>query len=250
MSEYRESDILRRLRARLAEHSGKKPGDYDSRWQEALDSVVSQILSREDFAYDPETDPLFHQYRDRYVGLGRLAMEDTLGQAAKLTGGYGNSHAQLAGQQAYESHLQGLFDKLPELTELALERYRLQGDGLHQRYGILSDLEKGDYSRYRDSYGLWEEERDYLTDRFDAERDFDYGAHRDGVEDSQWQQEFDEDLRRFNFKNKLGQFAPKPASGGSGSGGSGKTPGNTPEDSVTKPEKKRTKSNAALRRTQ
>lgn len=250
---YEESDLLRALRQKLADHTGKKPGGYDPSWQEALDEVVSQILSREDFQYDASLDPLFQQYQDRYGNLGQRAMMDTLGKTAALTGGYGNSYAQLAGQQAYDSQLQGLYDRVPELYNLALERYKLQGDALSGRYDLLSGLEKGEYDRYRDSLSQWQSERDYLTGRVDAQQEQDYGAHRDAVKDSQWQQEFDEKLRQFNFKNKLGEFAPTPVPGGGGGGGRGgrgKKPAQEPEDSVTKPEKKRTKTNSALRQKQ
>lgn len=246
MSQYTESDLLRSLRRQLAEHAAKAPGEYDSRWQESLDSLVQQILEQEDFAYDPMTDPLFQRYQDRAVNLGRRSMMDTLGQTAALTGGYGNSYAQQAAQQAYDSQLQGLYDRLPELYNLALDRYRLGSDALYGRYDLLSGLEKDSYSRYQAGLNRWEGERDYLTGRVDAERDFDYGAHRDQVSDEQWQREFDEQLRQFNFKNKLGEFAPQsvPVSS-SGSGGS--SPAAKP---MTKPEKKRSQLNKTLRNNQ
>jgi len=237
VSAYTESETLRQLRRQLAEHTAAGPGAYDSRWQEALDDVVSRILNREDFSYDPERDPLFQQYQDRYMDLGQRAMLDTLGQAAKLTGGYGNSHAQLAGQQAYNTQLQGLYDQLPELYHLAMETYQLQGDGLRDRYDLLSGLEGTDYSRYRDGVDRWEGERGYLTGRLDKERDFDYGAYRDGVADDHWQQQFDEKQRQFNFKNGLGEFAVKPVSGRGGSGGGIGSSGG--KDSMTKQEKRR-----------
>lgn len=48
---------------------------------------------------------LFDQYADYYKRQGMLAMEDTVGRAASLTGGYGNSYAEVAGNQAYDSHI-------------------------------------------------------------------------------------------------------------------------------------------------
>ena len=48
---------------------------------------------------------LFDQYADYYKRQGMLAMEDTVGRAAALTGGYGNSYAEVAGNQAYGSHI-------------------------------------------------------------------------------------------------------------------------------------------------
>ena len=58
-------------------------------WDEALQAY----LNREDFQYDVNADALYQQYKDRYVELGKDAMEDTMGQAAALTGGYGSSYA-------------------------------------------------------------------------------------------------------------------------------------------------------------
>ena len=48
---------------------------------------------------------LFDQYADYYKRQGMLAMEDTVGRASALTGGYGNSYAEVAGNQAYDSHI-------------------------------------------------------------------------------------------------------------------------------------------------
>lgn len=48
---------------------------------------------------------LFDQYADYYKRQGMLAMEDTIGRAASKTGGYGNSYAEVAGNQAYDSHI-------------------------------------------------------------------------------------------------------------------------------------------------
>ena len=159
--------------------------------------------------------------------MGRQAMADTLGKAASLTGGYGNSHAQIASQQVYGSYLQGLYDRIPELYDLALQRYDREGQGLKDRYGLLQDLEDSDYDRYLDGLDAWTGERSYLQGLYDDALGFDYGAYRDAIGDDQWQQEFDEALRQFNFKNKLGEFAPTGSShshGGKGAGEGEKEP--------------------------
>ena len=143
-----------------------------------------------------------------------LFRSDTMGQAAKLTGGYGNSNAQMVGQQAYQGYLQGLTDKIPELAQLAHQRYAQQGQDLYQKYGLLSGQEQQDYGR-------WSGERDWLYNMYNTERGFDYGQYRDTVGDDQWKAQFDEDLRRFNFANKLGEFAPVASAGRGGGGGSG-----------------------------
>ena len=127
----------------------KNAGAYSSQWQQKLDAAMDQILKRQGFSYDPNGDALYQQYKDRYIQGGRMAMMDTLGQAAALTGGYGNSYAQGAGQQAYQSYLQGLNDKIPELYQLALERYDREGEGLYRNYSLLGEREEQDFSRYQ-----------------------------------------------------------------------------------------------------
>lgn len=205
---YEENERIQKLRQQLEDHAQKHPGDYVSRWQPQLEDAVKNLLNREAFQFDLNGDALWQHYEDRYVNLGRQAMADTLGKTTALTGGYGNSHAQIASQQAYGSYLQGLYDRIPELYDLALKRYDREGQGLKDRYGLLSSLEDADYGRYRQGLEDWAGERSYLQGLYDSARDFDYGAYRDAIGDDQWQQEFDEALRQFNFENGLEEFAP------------------------------------------
>ena len=216
--EYTESDSVKKFREQMEAHAGLKPADYVSKWQPQIDSTMNDILNRKDFTYDVNADALYQQYKDRYVNLGQKAMMDTMGQAAQLTGGYGNSYAQMAGQQAYQGYLQGLTDKIPELHQLALARYNQQGQDLYSRYGLLSGQEQADFGRWQSGYNQWLSERDYLAGRFDTERGYDYGQYRDAVADDQWKANFDEDLRRYNLAH--------PAVSSSGGGGSYYSSGN------------------------
>ena len=145
-------------------------------------------------------------------------MMDTMGQAAALTGGYGNSYAQSAAQQTYQGYLQGLNDVMPELYQLALETYDRQNQNLLNQYGAIADREALDYGRYTDNYGLWADQRDYLSSQYDTERGFDYTQYRDLVEDDQWIAQFEEDIRRYEEK----KAASSSRGSGSGSGGSKK----------------------------
>lgn len=121
---------------------------FSSKWTQQLNNSVDSILNRKDFNYDVNGDALYQQYKDRYMQGGQVAMMDTLGQAATLTGGYGNSYAQMAGQQAYQGYLQGLNDKIPELYQLALDKYDREGDNLYKQYSMLGAQEDKDYDRY------------------------------------------------------------------------------------------------------
>ena len=45
--------------------------------------------------------------------------------------------------------------------------------------------------------------------------------HRDSVSDDQWKAQFDEDIRRFDYANKLGEFATTGGGGGGDDYGGG-----------------------------
>ena len=137
------------LRSQMAQ-----PGGYKSQWQTQLDDTMNRIMNREKFSYDLNGDALWKQYKDQYTTGGKLAMMDTMGQAAQLTGGYGNSYAQGVGQQAYQGYMQGLTDKIPELYQLALDQYDREGNAMLQQYGLLQDAEAMDYGRFQDNMAL------------------------------------------------------------------------------------------------
>lgn len=72
-----------------------------------MEDLLRQMESREAFSYDPSRDEMFRRYARLYQRQGQTAMEDTLGQAAGLTGGYDSSYARQAGQQEYNRYMQG-----------------------------------------------------------------------------------------------------------------------------------------------
>ena len=226
---YKPSDTVEQAEQLLNQQLSQKPGEYQSTWQEQLNATLQQILNREKFSYDLNGDALYQQYKDQYTTKGQMAMMDTMGQAQAMTGGYGNSYAQSAGQQAYQGYLQDLNNKVPELYQLAMNKYQMEEDSMYNKAALMAQQEEMDYGRYRDQLGDWQTERDYLTGRYDTERDYDYGkwadnrdydyqVGRDKVSDEQWQAEFDEAKRQFDQ-----QYALKTASssgGGSSGGGS------------------------------
>lgn len=240
--EYLENNRVRKLATDLSAYEKQQPSKWSGgTYGKSVDAALQKILKRDKFQYDVNGDALYQQYKDRYVQQGKQAMMDTMGQAAALTGGYGNSYAQQVGQQTYQGYLQGLNDKVPELYQLALDRYNQEGTDLMNRYSLLADRSDKEYSRYRDSVSDWQTQRDYLANRYNNERNFDYTGFRDRVSDEQWQKNFDEALRQYNenlaeqkrqydatmAENKRqfdAQMAYKASSGGgggsSGSGGS------------------------------
>lgn len=177
--EYQQSDAVTKAQEMLQNQLSNKPGQYTSQWQSQLNDVMDKILNREKFTYDLNGDALYKQYKDQYTNQGKMAIMDTMGQAAAMTGGYGNSYAQNVGQQAYQGYLQQLNDKIPELYNLALSKYQMEGDDLSRQYSMLGTKENQDYSRYRDKVSDYNTELSRLQNAYDNERSFDYGQFAD-----------------------------------------------------------------------
>lgn len=95
-----------------------------------IDSLARQIANREPFSYNPASDAAYKYYADRYRQQGKLAMQDTIGQATQLSGGYDNSYANTVGQQQYNAYLRELNDVIPSLKSAALDAYNTDGNNL------------------------------------------------------------------------------------------------------------------------
>ncbi len=237
--DYVESDRVRKLADQLSRINDTKPGEWTGgQYGGQVQDLLKKIQNREKFSYDLNSDALYQQYKDKYVQQGKQAMQDTMGQAAALTGGYGSTYSQSAGQQQYNAYLQSLGDVVPELYQMALNRYQMEGDDLKTQYGLLSDQYQQEYSQYRDLLSSWQADRDYLSGRYDSERSMDYGRYtgdrdlayqdyRAAIADDQWRQQYLESIRQFDAQQALAreqfdwqkaQAAAKASSGG-GSGG-------------------------------
>ena len=129
------------------------PG-YKSKYTGQINEIYNKIANREPFTYNVNDDALYQQMKDQYIRGGQMAMMDTMGQAQAMTGGYGNSYAQSAGQNAYQNYLSGLNEQVPELYQIALNNYLTQGDQMAQQYSMLLDQEATDYNRYQDQMSL------------------------------------------------------------------------------------------------
>lgn len=271
---YTPSESVKQAQDKLNQHTQNKPGAYTSQWQTSLNDTLNKILNREKFTYDLNADVLYNQYKNQANTQGMQAMMNTMGQAQAMTGGYGNSYAQTAGQQTYQGYMQQLNDRIPELYQLALNQYNQEGENLYNQYGLFADRENQDYGRYRDQMSDYNTELARLTEdsRYMSEQDYNryldnynmaYGKYRDSVSDwqnavdradnnywnlynrdyskyaddlnlqyqqaqdalaqQQWQAEFDEAVRQFNFKNGITTGAAGGTGGGTGTGtGNGK----------------------------
>lgn len=235
---YTPSQEVQDAYTRLQQIASGKPGEYQSQWQDTINQLYGQMQGRDPFSYDAAKDPLYLQYRALYAQQGRNAMMDTMGQAAGLTGGYGSTYSQNAGQQAYDSYLQQLNEVVPELAEAAYTRYQNEGDELYRQYQLAKANEESDYSRYRDTVSDWENERSDARTAYDSAYNKDYGQYSDAVsraytlgqmENSDYWQQVQMDYQKERDKvadeqwQKQYDLSRSSRSSGGGSGGSSKS---------------------------
>ena len=184
----------------LQEAMGKTP-QYGSQYDAQIQSLYEQIIGRKPFKYDQNTDPLYQQYKQDYIRDGQMAMRDTMGQAAGLTGGYGSSYAQAVGQQQYDQYLQKLGDVLPETYGMALDAYKTEGDQLNQQLATTTALEQADYQKYLDALKQHNTDVGFLAQQAETA----YG-HMTDAEQQAYKQQMDQYELQHDYYNQLLQL--------------------------------------------
>ena len=159
---------------------------FQSSYSDAVKENLNKAINREPFSYDVNSDKLFSQYKTSYENAGKKAMQDTVGNSAILSGGYANSYGVTAGQQAYNDYMTKLSDKVPELEQIAYNRYRDEENSAYNRLNALLAMENTEYDRYRDS----------VQDRYN-DRDFNYKVEQDKLAQSN----IDRDYNRNVYEN-------------------------------------------------
>lgn len=173
----------------VAKQDTFKVPEYVSRYNDDIAARTQQYLNRPAFSYNYQTDPLYQQYAEAYTRNGQRAMQDTVGNIAARTGGLASSYAGTAGQGAYNTYMQQLNDKIPELQQLAYQMYRDEGNKQLSDINLLQQLENTNRS-------------DFVTDRnfgfnaFADNRDTRSAQNRFAVGDGQWKQQWDYSLGR------------------------------------------------------
>ena len=179
---YKPSESVTNYQNQLAQMEAAKPQGYNSKYAPQMDDLLKQITNPEDFKYEFNGDEMFKYYADLYGENARQASMNAMGQAAALTGGYGNSYAQQVGQQAYQEQMRSLYDRGMELQNAAYQRYRDKLAGQQTAYNYLSAADEAAYGRSRDELGDWQNERNYLAGQAAAEREFDYGQYANDLQ--------------------------------------------------------------------
>ena len=124
-------------------------GTFDWDKQGEYDKLLTDYTEREPFKFDVNSAALYNQYKDIYTEQAGLASNHAMGQAAAMSGGYGNSYAASVGAQAYQNYMKELAGIPSELEQSAYSKYITEGEQMKSQIDALA----GDYTK---QLGEWE----------------------------------------------------------------------------------------------
>lgn len=176
---------------KLQDLENSKPADFQSQYQADINNIVNSIMNREAFQTDDvfESD-LYNTYREQYINNAQKAMRDTMGNAAAMTGGYGSTYAQAAGQQAYDAQLQQLNDKTLDIYDRVYNQYLQEGQELYNQLGMLNEQDSIDYGRYRDTVSDYYNDLNYYAGRYDSSYNQDFNEYQTDLQAQQWAEQY------------------------------------------------------------
>ena len=131
-------------------------------YSDQVRDMMDTIMGREKFTYDVDKDPLFQQALASAMNSGKTAMQDTIGQASALTGGYGSTYATSAANQAYNAFIEDAYDNLPQYYQMAMEAYQMEGDDLYRQLDMLVGADEREYSRNVTAYDATYQHRNQM----------------------------------------------------------------------------------------
>lgn len=144
--------------------------EYTNRYDGTIQGLLNQVVNRPEFSYNPDTDPLASAYKKQYAREGQRATQDTLGAAAAATGGLPSSYAVSAAGQAGNYYASQMADKIPELYQLAYNKYVSDHSMKLSDLGAVQSAEQADYNKYLNQ-----------LNQYNTDRNFGYGRYLDEV---------------------------------------------------------------------
>lgn len=152
---------------------------------DAMNLLLSDLQKPSSFTYDPQSDPLYKNYKEQAERSAKNVSEDVMAQAAAMTGGMPSSYAVSAASQAASRQMQQADNMIPELYRLALDKYNAERSDKYKQLGVLMDLDNTEYNRGRDALD---------DERYAEETAYNRGIYDDEVERQRYLE--DEDIKR------------------------------------------------------
>lgn len=189
--------------------------NYSASFDTQLANLYNQLQNNKpQFNLDLGKDPMYMAERDKYQNLGKLAMKDTQGQAAALTGGYGNTYGQRVGQQTYQNYLDRLDDSARDIYGLAYQRYRDRLADFNSNMNLQIQREQEDYDRY-----MAQQQLKYNAQVAQEQQEYEAAKY---AEEQEWQRQLQaaqEAREQALFEMQMANYYGGGSSGGGSSGG-------------------------------
>lgn len=143
--------------------------EFKNPYADQTQSTLDKIMNREEFSYDPNTDPLFQSYRQMNLREADRAQQNALGQAAAMTGGMPSTAAISAASQAGDYYRSQIGDNMTQFADAAKQNYI---DSLGLDFDTLSALtnlsqqKRDEYDTDRNfAYNQWTDDLSFKADK-------------------------------------------------------------------------------------
>ena len=212
---YQPNEAVQTAQQNMQNVQNMRPQTYNSKYSGALDSILAEIQNPKPFKYSFNDDELFKYYADLETQNAKKANINAQGQAAALTGGYGNSYGAAAGAQAYQEALLPLYERGMQLAQFARDNYDKDQQRPYDQLAALQGMDESEYGRYRDTMSDWRQDEQNARDVYENERNFGYNEYMDALnnalnigkmESDSFRADQDEAYRRDTFQQSINEF--------------------------------------------
>ena len=104
------------------------------------------------------SDDLYKMYADQYEHNARKAMQDAMGDAQAMTGGYGSTFSQLVGQQAYDETMSSMNDIALQLADRAYAKLSADLEIGKEAKVTFKYIPGSTLYAYCNKHGLWKKD--------------------------------------------------------------------------------------------
>ena len=180
---------------------------YQSPYSSQINAMLKKLNSAP--AFDPNSiysNPEYTAMKQRLESQSQDTSKNVMADFASMTGGMPSSYAIAAAKEASGDIQNRINEAVPGLMQAAYNRH-LQEQGMTMdQINTLANMDNSGYQRFADDRnyqrGALEGDRAYNQ----ANRQFEYGAGRDGALDQRWQDQFNyqkqQDSLDYNLQNK------------------------------------------------
>jgi hypothetical protein len=176
-----------------------------------VNALFEKLMNQERFSYDPKTDKLFQLYKQQYQNQGNRAMQNQMGVASALSGGYNSSAAQSAAKKAYQNQMNELAERASEAYQNSLDMYRYnQQNNLDKFNTALNMNSSGNDAYFRQTdaigdkmnsaYNAFNDERNFQFNQYNNDRNFYQNQGQNAQNQINWLKEYE--LQKKLYKGK------------------------------------------------